>query len=67
MLFINTAARNKLGITNIYFCYGDKPPSDFGIWEHCEDEEFKNHKYNEHLFTEDGVRFYGRVWGKKYA
>jgi hypothetical protein len=59
--FKNVSAENKSHVTNVYFAEGASAPVDFGVWVECSRQDLEAAKYSDHLYTQNGIRFYGRI------
>jgi hypothetical protein len=57
----NTANQNSSPVTTVYFAQSDVKPTNYGKWEVCDEALLETAKHNVHLFTEAGVRYFGRV------
>lgn len=47
--------------SNIFFAQSENQPSQYGSWVECDENELIFAKYDQHLFTQGGVRYFGRV------
>lgn len=59
--FKNTVASKSHYLTTVHFAQSDKAPTEFGEWVECDELELDAAKYNTHLFTQAGARYFGKL------
>lgn len=58
----NVVAEKSEHLTTVFFCQTEgEAPKEFGEWVECDELDIDLAKYNDRLWTQAGVTYFGRL------